>query len=401
MTSKLFGKELHIDGAAGAAGDMLLGAFLDLGVPRGVIADSFDAVSVGAERLKDRKISKQGILACNVNIAVESSSAGHRHFSSIREQIENSKLEHSVKSLAIRIFTRLAEAEAHLHSSTLDAVHFHEVGALDAIGDIVGAAAAVSWLSPRVITASPLCVGEGMVKTEHGRLPVPAPATLEILRNVSAPIRGGGAPYELCTPTGAAILAEIVVHWSGMPDFQPLAIGYGAGDLDLPDRPNVLRLTVGGPLDSQALLQEEEMLVGSANIDDMNPELFTHIEDVLKDAGAVDVWWASVGMKKGRPGTEVSFLAPKGSRTAVSLAVMRETTTLGVRFTECKRLIAKREVRMIATEFGPVAVKFGTVGDDVVNVAPEYEACREVARATGVPVKIVYSSALSAGLQTR
>jgi hypothetical protein len=223
-------------------------------------------------------------------------------------------------------------------------------------------------------------------------LPVPSPAALEILREAGAPVKGGGVELELTTPTGAAILAHAVTAWGGMPALTTLAIGHGAGDRDLADRPNVLRLVVGRPVGGAA----ERIVRIEANVDDMSPELCEHAAAAIVAAGAVDVWWTPIVMKKSRPATLLSALAPPAARDAVVRAILRETTTIGVRWDECDRVALPREHAVVATPYGPLPVKLARLDGAVVNAAPEYEACRAAAQAHGVPLKDVYAAAIAA-----
>jgi uncharacterized protein (TIGR00299 family) protein len=279
-----------------------------------------------------------------------------------------------------------------LHGTTVDDVAFHEVGAIDSIIDIVGAAAAIAWLRPTSITSTPLPLGHGTIRAAHGTLPIPAPATLEICRAASVPTTDGGAPFELLTPTGAAILATIVQSWGPAPPMRPRAIGYGAGDRDLADRPNLLRAVVGERLDSPAT---DDLLTLEANLDDMNPELCEHVADRLFEAGALDVWWTPVVMKKSRPAIVLSALVPASRRDEIGRLVLSETTTLGYRFAPVERRTLDRRVVTVDTLHGQIPVKLGLLDGQVVNVHPEYEACRKIAREKNLPLKEILRAALA------
>src|SRR5262249_29453437 len=255
---------------------------------------------------------------------------------------------------------------------------FHEVGAVDSIVDIVGTAAALAWLAPASVSAAPLPLGHGSVRTAHGLLPVPSPATLEICRAAGVPTYDGGVDKELVTPTGAAMLAEIVGRWGPAPALTARAIGYGAGDRDLADRPNLLRATVG-----ELLSQPEDLVELEANLDDMSPELCEHVAERLFGAGALDVWWTPVTMKKSRPALVLAALAPAAARDALAAVGLAETTSLGVRWRPVWRRALERRVELVSTPYGAIQMKIGLDGARVVNAAPEYEACREAARAHG------------------
>ncbi|RMH45034.1 MAG: nickel pincer cofactor biosynthesis protein LarC, partial [Deltaproteobacteria bacterium] len=316
----------------------------------------------------------------------------HVHYADIRRRIAGA-LPPRVEELALDIFDRVARAEAKLHGTTVDAVAFHEVGAIDSIVDIVGAAAALAWLAPLSVTAGPVALGSGTVRCAHGLLPVPAPATLEIVREARAAVVDGGVARELCTPTGAAILAAVVQTWGAPPPRTVVAVGYGAGDADLPDRPNVLRAVVGRPREAA---RGDEVVCVEANVDDMNPELCEHAVEAMFAAGAVDVWWTPITMKKGRPALLLSALAPPDAVDRVVEAMWRETTTIGVRFHRVDRRVADREVVEVDTRFGRIPVKVARAGDAVVNAAPEYEVCRAAAHRAGAPLKEVFAAAVAA-----
>jgi uncharacterized protein (TIGR00299 family) protein len=375
-----------------------------------------DAVGAGRERLRVARIVKRGIAAVDVKVDASPEidlrpgvklslaapehthdsghghgSHAHHHYGAIRARIEGSKLADDVKRRALDMFDRVARAEAKLHGTTVDEVAFHEVGAIDSIVDIVGTAAALAHLAPAAVTCAGVAMGHGTVTCAHGVLPVPAPAALEILRDARGVTESGGLAIELCTPTGAAILAHAVTSWTPAPVGTPIAVGWGAGDFDLPDRANVLRATLIQPRAATAALYRLE-----ANLDDMSPELCAHALDAAFAAGAVDAWWTPITMKKGRPALMLSALAPAAAREQVAAAILRETTSLGVRFDPVERVTAERATIEVDTEFGPIAVKVGRLAGDEVNAAPEYEACRAAAERTGAPLKRVYAAAIAA-----
>ncbi len=323
---------------------------------------------------------------------------GHRHYGEIRGLIQRSALDADVAARALQIFERIAEVEAALHGVSVAEVTFHEVGAIDSIIDIVGVAAALSWLRPRRVVARPVPLGSGMVRTAHGLLPVPAPATLALLTGV--PVEHGGPPFELTTPTGAAILAANVNEYGAMPAMRILGVGHGAGTRELADRPNLLRIIAGNEPAAAARTAEAgaQCVVLAANIDDMNPQLYEPLLEGLLAAGARDVWLTPVQMKKGRPGAVVNVLCDPDKKSALTRLLLRESTSLGVRSHEVARTMLAREIVEVATDFGPVAVKLGREPEsgELWNVAPEYESCRAQARARGVPIKQVFAAALAA-----
>lgn len=311
--------------------------------------------------------------------------------------ITDSRLEAGTVERALAMFDRLAKVEAAMHGVPVAEVAFHEVGALDSIIDIVAVAAALSYLSPRRIVCRPVPLGRGTVRTAHGRLPVPAPATLALLTERGAMIDGdpGGPECELTTPTGAALIAALVEDFGPLPTMRLLGTGLGAGTRDLAQRPNVLRIIAG--IEPNLATQPSQCLVVEANIDNMNPELYEPVSEALFALPVRDVWMQPVYMKKGRPGVVLSVLCDPVQKDAVTELLFRETTTLGVRWYGVERAVQLREILTVETTLGPVEVKIGRdAGGSVRNVAPEYASCRELARARGVPVKQVYAAAISA-----
>lgn len=442
----LRGAHLHFDCASGAAGDMTLGALIDAGVPVEVIRDTLDRLGVGGDRLTATRVVERGIRAIDVKVRVDPAEAGqgsdaghehghghthahghahehvqahehehahthehehahghehgpHRHYRDIRRMIVAAELAPDVAARALDMFDRVARAEAHLHGSTVDEVAFHEVGAIDSIVDIVGTAAALAWLAPASVSATSVAMGHGTLRCAHGVLPVPAPAALEILREAGGVMADGGLARELCTPTGAAILASAVTGWAPMPPLVPLAVGYGAGDAALPDRANVLRVTIGRPADAGAGRGgpgADWLWRLEANIDDMSPEMCEHAAARAFDAGAVDVWWTPILMKKGRPALLLAALVADAALRQVSEVLLRETTTLGLRFDRVSRRVLERRIEHVDTAYGRLPIKLALLDGELVNAAPEYEPCREAARARGVPLKRVFAAVLAA-----
>lgn len=417
----LQGQHLHLDCPSGAAGDMTLGALLDLGVPVDVVGAALDAIGAGRGRLRIARVVKAGIAATDLKVDTAGELPGanhhhhhhhhddhhhddhehahhrhhaHYHYRDIRHRIEHAALTDGTRRRALDIFDRIARAEAKLHGTTVEDVAFHEVGAIDSVVDIVGTAAALDWLAPATVTCASVAMGHGTITCSHGVLPVPAPAALEVLREAGGVMADGGVARELCTPTGAAILAATVTTWGAAPTGRPLGIGWGAGDSDLADRPNVLRATVLAT--ATATATRDEVWQIDANVDDMSPELCTPAAEAIFAAGAVDVWWTPITMKKGRPALALSALASDEARGAVIAAILRETTTIGVRFSRRERTVMARESVPVSTRYGTIGVKVARDDGRVVNAAPEYEDCWAAARAHGVPVKLVFAAALAA-----
>lgn len=408
---ELRGGILHFDCFAGIAGDMTLGALLDVGVPLEVITAELSKLPLAGYKLWHDKVKRGALVGTKAHVDIEHHHEhgfqhrhgdahhhhehhhehGHTHWSEIRAMLK-ANLSGDVLARAMAIFERVAVVEAKLHGNSVDDVAFHEIGAVDSIVDIVGAAAGLAWLAPTQVTARRVPLGGGTVKTAHGLLPVPAPATLEILAGADVEA-GTSEEGELTTPTGAAILAATVKHYGPMPPAEVRAVGWGAGDRELKDRPNLLRLIVGRAV---AQTQAGECVVVEANIDDMNPELTDAVFDALFMAGALDVWVQPITMKKGRPALMVSALCEPSAREAVAEALLVESTTIGVRHRTVERNVLPRRFVEVDTPWGRVRVKLAGPEGAPLNVAPEYEDCRRLARAAGVPVKRVYLAALSA-----
>jgi pyridinium-3,5-bisthiocarboxylic acid mononucleotide nickel chelatase len=406
------GLHLHLDCASGIAGDMTLAALIDAGVPIDAIGAALDAIGAGRDRLVVERVVKRGFAAVDVRVSVEqkfrlgprASGLGprpeqlHDHvaYADIRAQITSAALDEETRRRALDMFDRVARAEAKIHGSTVESVAFHEVGAIDSIVDIVGTAAALAWLAPASVSCVEVAMGHGTIECAHGVLPVPSPAAVEILRDCGGVMTDGGVARELCTPTGAAILASAVTHWAPAPTGTPIATGWGAGDADLADRANVVRAIVLRPEARGPRPEAQPLFRIEANVDDMSPELSSFAVDAAFAAGAVDVWWTPITMKKGRPALLLAALAPADRRDAVIAAILRETTTIGVRFDPVERRILPRDLVEVQTPYGPIRVKVARDGGAVVNAAPEHDDCVAAARRHGVPLKQVYAAAQAA-----
>ncbi len=396
MSDELRGAELYFDCFSGIAGDMTLGALLDLGVPEAAVRGELDKLPLGGYRLTHERVRRGALVGTKIRVIVDEhhhhdhdAHHPHTHYRDIKAMLEQ-HLGGDVRTRALAIFERIAVVEARLHGVDVADVAFHEVGAVDSIVDIVGAAAALAWLRPARVTSRRVPLGGGTIETAHGRLPVPAPATLELL--AGAEIESGG-DSELTTPTGAGILAASVSGYGMMPSMRVIGVGWGAGDRELADRPKLLRVVAG--VRSQAANTTDEVAVVEANIDDMNPELCEPLLEALFAAGAVDAWFTPIVMKKSRPALTVAALCPPALRDAVAAALLRESTTIGVRFSSHERMVLPRRIVDVDTPWGKVPVKVAGEGENV-NAAPEYDACRALAVAAGVPVKRVYLAALAA-----
>ncbi|HEY8490754.1 MAG TPA: nickel pincer cofactor biosynthesis protein LarC [Dehalococcoidia bacterium] len=376
----------YFDCFSGASGDMILGALVDAGLPLADLEADLRRLPLAGYRLSFSRVRRAGIAAGRLAVEVDAE-APHpaRGLAEVRRIIQAADLPPEDRERGEAVFARLAEAEARVHGTTPEAVRFHDVGAVDALVDVMGAVIGLRRLGVVEVYASPLPAGGGVARGPHGELPVPAPATLELLRLAGAPLRpDGGEAFELLTPTGAAILTTLARF--GRPALRLEAVGYGAGGRDLPDRPNVLRLWLGrrtpeGP---------RAMVLVETNIDDLNPEVLGYVQERLLALGAADAWHTPVQMKKGRPATLVSVLCAAELEEAVVRLLLRETSTLGVRVTEVRRHEADREVVRFQSSLGPAAVKVRRLPGERPRVAPEYEDCRRLALETGRPLEEVY-----------
>ncbi|MBE3069749.1 MAG: nickel pincer cofactor biosynthesis protein LarC [Planctomycetes bacterium] len=386
-------KVLYVDACAGAAGDMLLGALVDAGLPEADLRACLARLPVTGYALEVRREKRLGLDVARAEVRMTRQEHHHRHLADIEGLIDGAGLPGRAGEWAKAVFRRLAAAEAKVHGSTPEEVHFHEVGAVDSIVDIVGVCAGLAMLGVERIVASPLPLGSGFVEMAHGRLPVPAPAVVELMRGV--PTAECDEPGELTTPTGAAILVTLAERFGPMPPMVIEAVGYGAGARQGPRTPNVVRVVLGQSVDGAAAEGDTAWLL-EANIDDATGETLGAATQALLDAGALDVWLTPVTMKKGRPGVVLACLAADGALEAVEAAVFRETTTFGVRRTRVQRTKLAREHVEVATPFGPVRVKVGRRAGALVTASPEYEDCLRLAREHGMPFRQVYDAARAA-----
>jgi uncharacterized protein (TIGR00299 family) protein len=374
---------------AGASGDMVLGALVDAGVPLETLQGAIDALPVERVEISTDTVTRHGVGATKVSVRVTRSTVV-RTWPHVRQLLEAAELALPVKRVALEVFERLAHAEAHVHRTSADLVHFHEIGGLDAFADIVGAAAGIHALGLDVMHASPVATGMGMTRGEHGLLPVPTPAVLELLKG--APVYSGGVPHELCTPTGAAILAATVSTWGDMPAMRVDRVGVGAGDRDVEEVPNVLRLVVGEALEVPA--RGEPAVVVEANVDDLDPRLWPGVLQALLEVGAGDAWLTPIHMKKGRPAVTVSALASPQVVAAVREVLFRQTSTIGVREREvAKHALDRDHVEVVLADGSRVPVKTARLDGEIVNAAPEFDEVVAVAERTGRPVKHVLAEA--------
>lgn len=384
-------KLIYFDCFAGASGDMMLAALLDAGASLDVVKAELAKLPLAEYELQTSRVMKNGIAALSVTVEVTEERQPHRHFKDIVDMLENSGLAPAVQESSMAVFWRLAVAEAKIHGKTPENVHFHEVGAVDSIVDIVGVCAALWALGIDKIYSSPLHTGSGFVRCAHGELPVPAPATLELLTGV--PVYSRGIEAELLTPTGAAVLSTLA-EFGTLPAMTVTSNGYGAGKKDL-SIANVLRVMVGETKENDAYLREEAVIL-EANIDDMNPEMYSYVTTKLLNRGALDVTLIPVQMKKNRPGTLLSVLTTPEHAQTITEILFTETTTLGIRRLTAEKLMLPRRHQTVETQYGSVGIKIGELNGKIINVAPEYEDCHALAKKTGAPLKTIYQAALDA-----
>lgn len=389
-------KTLYFDCFAGASGDMILGAMVAAGVDAHALREQLSLLNVEGFKIDFETVDRSGLSATYARVETVHEHK-HRHLSDIRRIIEDSGVSDVAKDLSLRIFTRLAEAEARVHNEPIEKVHFHEVGALDAIVDVVGAAICFDLLKIDRFVSSPLHVGSGMMQMAHGRFPVPPPAVTELLRGV--PFYSGDIPGELLTPTGAAIITTVCQEFGPIPRIKTDRTCYGAGTREYENFPNVLRVLIGETETADAAIDRLWMI--ETNLDDASPQIVGHVMDRVFELGALDCYFTPVQMKKNRPGVLLSVLCGPEQKEALTKLLFVETTTLGVRSYEVERRALRRSVVNVETQYGPISVKVAHLNGHVVNEMPEFEQCRQAAIRANVPLKMVEEAARVALAKSR
>ncbi|MHC4420252.1 MAG: nickel pincer cofactor biosynthesis protein LarC [Planctomycetota bacterium] len=379
----------YLDTPSGISGDMFLGCLVSGGWPIERLRDTLKCLSLpdGSWDVQAKRVTRGALAATLVDVCVDEPGDRHRHLGTIRKIIDGADLPAAVKERSVSTFERLAQAEAKVHGTSVEKVHFHEVGALDAIVDIVGTAAGLHALGIDRLYASALPLGDGWIECAHGAIPLPAPATLELLAAAGAPTCPAPGPGELVTPTGAALVTECATF--SQPEMTIERIGVGTGRKEFA-WPNVARLWLGEARADGPIVQID------TNIDDMNPQFYATVSERLFAAGALDVWLSPVQMKKGRPAVMLSVLAPAPRESELAELILRETTTLGLRVHRVHRHESKREQRVVVTPYGEVPVKLKWLGQDLVGATPEYDDCRRLAEQHDVPVRVVHEAAAAA-----
>lgn len=390
-------KIAYFDCGSGISGDMTLGALIDLGAPLEAIQEKLDSLKLPECRLRTETVKRHGFRATKLHVDAAPEHR-HRHLHHIVAMIDGSTLSERQKDLAHRIFRRLAEAEAKVHGSTIEKVHFHEVGAVDSIADVVGTAIAWDLLGLEGAVASPVTVGSGSIEIAHGRVNVPAPATVELLRGI--PIAASDVPFELATPTGAAILSTLASEYGPLPTMTIDSVGYGAGSRELDDRPNVLRIVVGQIVEASRNAAEdshiEQIVVLETDVDSVTGERLGYCQLRLFEAGALDVYVTPLLMKKQRPGSLVTVLCRPDRAEALFDMLFAETGTLGIRESRVRRRVLPRTPHVVVTTYGPVGGKVATTPDGKQRFSPEYDECVRVARERGVSLEDVQIAAHAA-----
>lgn len=385
----------YLDCSSGVSGDMTLGALVDAGIPLTAIQQGIDSLGIPGCRLVADEVKKHGFRATHLRVEFEPEHK-HRHLHHITQMIDGGQLSTGARELAKRIFTRLGEAEAKVHGTTIEKVHFHEVGAIDSIVDIVGTAIGWDLLGAERLVCSPVPTGSGTIQIAHGRVSVPAPATAELLRDV--PLAESSVQAELTTPTGAAIVTTLAHQFGPLPAMQITSVGYGAGTRDLEEQPNVLRLLVGQADESagDTRWQEDLVWVLETNLDDVPGEWIGYCLERLLSAGALDTYVTPIQMKKNRPAVILSILCRAADIATMEQVVFAETGSLGIRRWPARRHTLPRRLEEVETPWGRVAGKVAVLAEDIAHFAPEYESCRALAAATKQPLRAIYLAAQKA-----
>jgi hypothetical protein len=382
-------KTLYFDLIGGASGDMILGALIDSGLSIDTLKKMLEDLNLTEFTIQAKKVNKNGFSATKVDVQVKKQPP-ERHLDEIKAVIQNSSLPKSIQTRALLIFERIAGTEAAIHNKTIDQVHLHELGGTDTIIDVVGTLLALDHLGISSIYASPVPMGKGFIEGAHGQIPLPSPATIALLKEI--PVYGKDIGAELVTPTGAALLAELVDDFGPAPPMILENVGYGAGGRDLPI-PNLLRVLIGESSQS-GKTTIDHLAILETNLDDLNPEIYPYVIESLFEGGALDVTLTPIHMKKNRPGTQIQVLCEPIDVDAMRLILFRETTTLGIKQYLIERYALPRTTREIETPYGKVRVKIAEISPDLNKISPEYEDCRKLAIEKGIPISLVYQETI-------
>jgi hypothetical protein len=391
-------KIILLEPFSGISGDMMVGALLDLGFRFEDLRDRLSLLQLKGYQISAEKCSRSGIEATKFNVQVDHSHH-HRAFADIRQMIESAELSDWVKEKSVKAFRTLAEAEGHVHGQPPEKVHFHEVGAVDSIIDIVGTMIAMESFIPARVLSTSVNVGQGTLKCQHGTYPVPGPAAQEILKGI--PVFSNEVLGELTTPTGATLLATLVDSFGTRPEMKIHASGYGAGTLQTPGNANVLRVTLGEPVSATYVSPEQNVAVIEATIDDMSPQIYGYFQEKALEEGALDVYSTPIQMKKNRPAMKITCVCAVADVERLAAIIFRETTTIGIRYSIAQRITLRREFLQVQTDFGSVAMKISLLDGRPVNFVPEFEDCRRLAEEKGIALKEVQAAAVCAYLQSK
>lgn len=383
-------KIAYFDCFSGISGDMIIGALLDAGLELDHLKTETSKLNIQNFEIKSEKVVKHNIAATKFDV-ITHEEKHYRHLKELLKVVENSKLDEDVKTKANDIFLKIAQAEAKIHNQLLERIHFHEIGALDTIIDVIGALVGFKKLGIEKIHCSKLNVGSGFVESSHDKFPVPAPATAEILKGI--PIYSTSANAELVTPTGAAIITTLADKFGTMPVMETESIGYGAGTRDL-EQPNVLRVFIGN-LIQQSNSEKGMVFIIETNIDDMNPQIYDYLMEKLFQNGALDVYLTNILMKKNRPAIKLTVLSTLEDKEKLIKIIFEETTSIGIRIREEKREILRREIKIINTKYGKMKVKISKLNGKIINIIPEYEDCKRLAKEKKIPLKQIYKDLFS------
>ncbi len=405
----------YFDCFSGICGDMCLGAFVDAGVPFEKLKKELSRLPVSGYRLSAGPVKRAGLAATKIDVNVRNPKSEIRNpkkWKDIQKIIKDSSLSKDIKQKGLKIFKRLFEAEAYVHGEKFDKIHLHELGAVDCIVDIFGTLICLDILGIRNIYSSPVNLGSGAVKTEHGSLPVPAPATAELLKNV--PVYSSEKKHELTTPTGAVLISELAEKFGAIPEMSVARIGMGAGNKNFKKHPNVLRIFIGQKTDHRTQNPPSPpfnkggkgginnwVTVIETNIDDMNPQVYEYVMEKLLVNGAVDVFFTQIVMKKGRPGIKLTVLCKEEEKEKLIKIIIGETTSIGLRFYKAQRRVMKRRIGPVNTKFGKIKVKISALHDDKLRITPEYEDCKKIAKKLGIPIMEVMQEAQRASSDTK
>lgn len=376
----------YFDCFSGISGDMILGALTDTGVSIDSIGEKLKQIDLQGYRLLASHVERGGITGTKVDVLTEELQNHHIGYKDIKELIEKSRLVSSVKSRSLKVFEKIAGVEAKIHNTTIDKAHFHEVGAIDSIVDIVGSIIGLEMLGVDKVISSPVNTGSGMVTASHGNLPIPAPATAELLKNI--PCYSNGVNAELTTPTGAAVISSLADEFTELPMIKISRVGYGAGSYNSDSFPNMLRIIVG-----DAVQNYEELIMLETNIDDMNPEFYDYIFEKGFSSGALDIFLTPIIMKKGRPAAKLSVLTGRDSMEKLTALLFKETSSFGIRVSKIDRIKIERDTIKVITRFGDIKVKTGKRDGKNITVSPEYDDCKVAAEKSGASIKEVYEEA--------